>query len=160
VICGAVLSVGVLMADVTQARPPKSPRAASTPSTAQILAQSAATVPDALPPDKTVYRCGNAYSARACTDAASKPIAVADARSDAQRRQSEQLTVRDQRMAAWLEAERREREGAASAPKPARVANPMHACEETAAITCKPKKPRPRHAVGKTTSGAVAAKAN
>ena len=157
-LCAAMLCAGSLVAGSAQARTAKPPRAASTPSTAQILAPSVATLPDPLPLDRTIYRCANSYSPHPCADAT--PLDVADTRSDAQRRQSEDLTARAKRMAAWLEAERHARDGAASEPKKARVASELRTCEETAAITCKPKKPRPRHAVGKAASGAARAGPN
>ncbi len=140
--CAAMLCAASLCAGASQARKPRAPRAASTPSTAQILAPSAATVPDALPPDRLVYRCGNTYSAQACADA--KPLAVADARSDAQRRQSEDLTARDKRLAAWYEAGRREREKPASATTAGHRAGAAVECVSTTMMTCVPKKPRTR----------------
>ena len=151
----ALLCAGGLWVDAVQARTPRAPRAASTPSTAQILAPSTATVPDALPADRTIYRCGNSYSARPCGDAA--PLDVADARSQAQRLQAEDVSARDKRLASWLEAGRRERERAASAPATARVARASTGCVETAAISCMPKKPRPRHALIKTPKAPKAA---
>ena len=157
-LCAAMLCAGSLWADAAQARTPRVPRAASTPSTAQILAPSAATVPDALPPDRVVYRCGNSYSPRACADEAATPLDVADARSDAQRRQAEDVSARDKRLASWLEAGRREREKVASEPARARVSHASAGCVETATIACTPKKPRPRHAVSKKASGAALGK--
>ena len=150
-LCAAMLCAGSLWADA-QARTPRTPRAASTPSTAQILAPSAATVPDVLAADRTIYRCGNSYSARPCGDA--PPLDVADARSTAQRLQAADVAARDKRLAAWLEAGRHDRERAASAPQRPRLARAPAACVETAAITCMPKKPRPRHAVSKTPKAA------
>ena len=149
----AVLCAG-LGVDV-QARAPRTPRAASTPSTAQVLAPSAATVPDALPPDKVVYRCGNSYSAQPCGDAA--PLEVADARSPAQRLQAEDVAARDKRLASWLEAGRHEREHVAPTPDRSRAARSPAPCVDTAAITCMAKKPRPRHAVGKVPKAASSA---
>ena len=141
--CAAMLCAGGLWTDA-QAR---TPRAASAPSTAQVLAPSAATVPDALPPDRTIYRCGSSYSARHCGDA--PPLDVADARSLEQRLQAEDVAARDKRLAAWLEAGRRERERAAAAPERPRVARAPAACVDTAATRCMPKKPRPSHAAVK-----------
>jgi hypothetical protein len=140
----ALLCAGVLFADCASAKKPHAPRPASAPTTAQILAPSVATVPDALPPDRLVYRCGSSYSSLPC-DAAQKPLDVADARSEAQRRQSEDLTVRDKRLAAWYEAGRREREKLPSSPvsgRPASAAAPV--CTSTTMMTCVPKKPRKR----------------
>jgi hypothetical protein len=145
-----MLCAAGLWADVAAARTPRAPRAASTPSTAQILAPSAATVPDALPPDRVVYRCGNSYSPHACAD--TRPLDVADPRSEGQRTQARDVAARDRRLAAWFEAGRREREGAASAPKMARPGAVKGACIDTAAIACVPRKPRPRHAVSKAAS--------
>jgi hypothetical protein len=136
---------------------PGPPRAASTPSTAQILAPSAATAPDALPPDRVVYRCGSSYSPRPC-DAATAPLHVSDGRSEAQRLQADDVTARQKRLAAWLEAGRRERDKTASVPARGRVVRASTACVESAAITCVPKKPRPRHAVSKAASGAAPVK--
>ena len=154
-LCAAMLCAGTLWADGVQARMPRAPRAASVPSTAQILAPSAATVPDALPPDRAIYRCGSSYSSRPCGDAA--PLAVSDARSPAQRLQAEDVSTRDKRLASWLEAGRHERERGASAPAAARVARASAACVETAAITCVPRKPRARHAVSKSPKAAAGA---
>jgi len=125
----------------------RAPQPASAPTTAQILGASAATSPDALPPDKRVYRCGNSYSARPCAGAA--PLDVADARTDAQRRQSAELAARDQRLAAWYEAGRRERERPPSAPARGRTASAAAACTSTLMMSCVPKKPRKRTVVVK-----------
>ena len=146
-----MLCAAHLCADAAALRKPRHPKAASAPSTAQILAPSAATVPDALPTNKAIYRCGNTYSSHACADA--KPLDVSDARSDAQRRQSQELTARDKRMAAWLEAERGEREKGASAPAAGRRASAIVECASTTMMTCVPKKPRNRHSVSATASG-------
>ena len=156
-LCAAMLCAGSLWADAAQGRTPRAPRAASVPSTEQILAPSAATVPDALPPERRVYRCGSSYSAHACEGDAAKPLDVADPRSDAQRRQAADVSTRDKRLAAWLEAGRHEREKAASAPVK-RVAPASAGCVDTATMTCTPKKPRPRHAVSKAASGASRAR--
>ena len=153
-LCAVMLCAGALWADA-QARTPRTPRAASTPSTAQILAPSAATVPDALPPDRTIYRCGNSYSARSCGDA--PPLDVADARSPAQRLQAEDVAARDKRLASWLEAGRHERERAASTPGRARIARAPATCVDTAANPCKPKKPQSLHAAGKKPKAAASA---
>ncbi|MBW8757083.1 MAG: hypothetical protein JF586_05690 [Burkholderiales bacterium] len=134
----------VLGVDARQARAPRAHKAASAPSTEQILAPSAATVPDALPPDQRVWRCGSSYSARPCTGPDTKPVDVADTRSDAQRRQSEELTARDKRLAAWYEAGRRQRETSASAPAPSRAPAASAACVDTTMMHCVPNKPRSR----------------
>ena len=152
-LCAAMLCAGSLWVDAAHARTPRTPRGASAPTTAQILAPSSATVPDALPLDQAIYRCGNSYSPRPCGDV--PPLDVADARSDAQRRQAEDVSARDKRLASWLEAGRHERERGASAPAPRRVARAATACVETAPIACTPKKARPRHAVAKAASGAT-----
>jgi hypothetical protein len=157
-LCAAMLCAGSLWADAASARTPRTPRAASTPSTAQILAPSAATVPDALPLDPAIYRCGNTYSPRPCADEASKPLDVADARSQAQRRQADDVAARDKRLASWLEAGRHDRERAASEPAKARFAGASTGCVEPAAITCAPRKARLRHAVSKAASGAGSGK--
>jgi len=134
----------VLGADARPAHAPRAHKAASAPSTEQILAPSAATVPDALPPAGQVWRCGNSYSAHPCADAAARPLDVADPRSEAQRVQSEELTARDKRLAAWYEAARRQREAAASAPPHARPAATPATCVDTTMMHCVPKKPRSR----------------
>jgi len=140
----ALLCAGVLFADGASAKKAHAPRPASAPTTAQILAPSAATVPDALPPDRLVYRCGSSYSPLPC-DAAQKPLDIADARSEAQRHQSEDLTLRDKRLAAWYEAGRHEREKLPSAPPSGRPASAAAAvCTSTTMMTCVPKKPRKR----------------
>jgi hypothetical protein len=153
-LCAALICAGSLGATPSHARTAKPSRAASTPSTAQILAPSAATKPDALPPDRQVFRCGNTYSPHPCAEA--KPLDVSDARSDDQRAQAEDVAARDKRLASWMEAQRRERDTPASAPgtKPAKAVR--IACVESAAIACVPKKPRPRHATSKAASGAGA----
>ena len=151
-----MLCAAQLCVQASSARKPRAPKAASTPSTAQILAPSAATVPDPLPTDKTIYRCGNTYSAQACGDA--KPLDVADARSEAQRRQADELKGRDKRLAAWYEAGRREREAIASAPARGRGAAAVPQCVSTTMMTCVPKKPRTRTVLSTTASGAALAK--
>ena len=147
VLATALWGALVLGADATQARTPhaRKPAAASAPSTEQILAPSAAAVPDALPPERQVWRCGNSYSSHPCADVSAKPLDVADARSEAQRRQSEELTTRDKRLAAWYEAGRRQRETVASAPAAARKAGAASAaCVDTATMRCVPKTPGKR----------------
>ena len=155
-ICAAMLCAAHLCVDATSARKPRAPKAASTPSTAQILAPSAATVPDALPADKAIYRCGNTYSTHACSD--TKPLDVADARSDAQRRQAADLTVRDKRLASWYEAGRRERETVASGPASTRRAAAGPQCVSNTVMTCVPKKPRSRNEISTAASAATLTK--
>ena len=156
-LCAAMLCAGGLWADVSHARTPRAPRAASSPSTAQILAPSAATVPDALPLDRAIYRGGNSYSPRACGDAQTRPLDVADPRTDTQRRQAEDIAARDKRLAAWLETGRHERDKVASAPATGRLARAATDCAETTAAACKPKKARLRHAVSKAPKAASGA---
>ncbi|MFL6680069.1 MAG: hypothetical protein ACJ8IK_17170 [Burkholderiaceae bacterium] len=134
----------VLGVDASQARTPRAHKAASAPSTEQILAPSAATVPDALPPARQVWRCGNSYSAQPCAGAPAGPLDVADPRSDAQRVQAEELTARDKRLAAWYEAARRKRETAGSPPAHARPPAAPATCVDTTMMHCVPKKPRTR----------------
>ncbi len=157
--CWALICAGGLCAQPADARTTK-PRsqAASTPSTAQILAPSAATTPDALPPERTVYRCGNAYSGRPCADA--KPLDVSDARSAEQRAQAEDVAARGKRLASWLEAGRRDRERVASEPRNGHPTRPPAAgCAKTGAVACPPKKPPPpRVAVSLPASGAAKGK--
>ena len=148
----ALMCLATLCAGETRSHKARPPKAASSPSTAQILAPSSATTPDALPPDKVVYRCGNSYSARPCAGAGATPLAIADARTDAQRRQSAELTARDKRLAAWYEAGRRERETVASAPAPGRRASATGTCVDTAMMSCVPKKPRTRIVLSSTTT--------
>ena len=139
----ALSCLGLVDAGAASARKPHPPRAASSPSTAQILAPSAAAVPDALP-GGPVYRCGDSYSAHACSGSAAKPLAVDDARTDAQRLQAQDVAARDKRLAAWYEAGRQQREARASAPAPGRAAAAAPACVSTSTMACVPKKPRPR----------------
>jgi len=134
----------VLGVDASQARTPRAHKAASAPSTEQILAPSVATVPDPLPPARQVWRCGNSYSAQPCAGAPAGPLDVADPRSDAQRRQSLDVTARDKRLAAWYEAARRQGERAASAPAGARPPAAPATCVDTTMMHCVPKKPRQR----------------
>ncbi len=155
----ALLCAGLLCADAAAAKKPHAARPASAPTTAQILAPSAATLPDPLPADRLVYRCGSTYSSRPC-DTAQKPLDVADARSDAQRRQSQELTTRDKRLAAWYEAARHERERPASAVGSGRPALRAPVCTSTTTMTCVPKKPRKRAlSVPGAASAALAGKA-
>ncbi len=141
--CAIALLCAALCHGAVQARTPRAPKAASAPSTEQILAPSRATVPDALPSGAPVWRCGNSYSERPCAQPGTAPVDVADARTDAQRRQSEEVAARDQRLAAWYEAGRRQRETVASAPAGRRAAASA-ACAQT---SCRPKTPRFRRAV-------------
>lgn len=148
--CLATLCADAGAANVHKAR---TPRAASSPSTAQILAPSAGTVPDDLPPARQVWRCGSSYSARPCADSAAAPLHVDDARSDAQRRQSAEVTVRDKRLASWYEAGRRERETTPSSPMQGRRTAASAVCTDTATMTCVPKKPRSRKLLSSGASG-------
>ena len=154
-ICAAMLCAAHLCADAT-ARKPKHPRAASAPSTAQILAPAAATVPDALPADKTIYRCGSTYSAHACSD--TRPLDVADARSDAQRRQADDVTARDKRLASWYAAARHERETVASAPTTTRRVATAPQCVSNTVMTCVPRKPRSRAEISTAASATAPSK--
>jgi len=142
----ALLGPLALCVDAAQARVPHAHRPASAPSTEQILAPSAATVPDALPPDKRVWRCGDSYAAHPCPggDAGARPLDIADPHSDAQRRQSQDISARDKRLAAWYEAGRRQRETVASAPASGRAAAAPPACVDTTMMHCVPNKPRTR----------------
>jgi hypothetical protein len=117
-------------------RSPRTSHAASAPTTAQILAPSQATAPDALPVDRQVFRCGSSYSSHPCDGA--HELDVADPRSEAQRAQAADVAARDKRLAAWLEAGRRERErpAAASAPAKTRTAKP---CKATRQAACAPR---------------------
>jgi len=146
---------GALWTAPAQATKAKHPRAASSPSTAQILAPSAATVPDALPPDRTIYRCGNRYSSTPCGDAPA--LDVADARSDAQRRQADDLAARDKRLASWMEAGRRERDTVASEPRRSRDLATTPTCVDTAKFKCVPRKTPMRRTVGKAAASAPVA---
>ena len=150
-----LICLATLAADASPAASHKAhvPKPASSPSTAQILAPSAATVPDDLPPERRVYRCGSSYSSRPCPGAAATPLRIDDARSKAQLRQSTELTARDKRLAAWYEAGRREREPAASASTPGRRAAAGPVCTDTAMMTCVPKKPRTRRLLSSGASG-------
>ena len=141
----ALMCLATMCAGETRSHKTRPPKAASSPSTAQILGPSAATAPDALPPDKVVYRCGNSYSARPCAGTAATPLDIADARTDAQRRQSAELTARDKRLASWYEAGRRERETVASAPAIGRRPSTTGICVDTTMMHCVPKKPQTRH---------------
>jgi hypothetical protein len=160
-LAAALPCVLALCAAAASARTPhahKADKAVSAPTTEQILAPSAATVPDALPPDRRVFRCGSSYSAHPCPDADAAPLDVADTRSEAQRRQSEDIATRDKRLAAWYEAGRRQRELVASAPTTGtRAAAGPPACVDTVTMRCVPKKPRRRAASPKGASRAVLA---
>jgi len=151
--CSALACAVGLCTPPAHARPARPAKAASTPSTAQILAPSVATPPDALPPDRQVWRCGNSYSARPCADAT--PLDVSDARSAGQRAQAEDVAVRDKRLASWLEAQRRDREKSVPQPEKAQAKLVRPACGDRPAIACVPKKPRPRHATHKAAASAA-----
>ena len=153
-LCAALLCAGGLWADATPARTPRAPRAASTPSTAQILAPSTTAVPDALPSEQRIFRCGNTYSAQSCDHA--RPLDVADPRTAGQRLQADDVAARDKRLAAWLEAGRREREGAASEPRKART-RAAKGCVESAAVACEIRKPKVRRAKAITPAKAASA---
>ena len=142
--CAALLCACCCVA-ASAAKKPHPPKAASSPSTEQILAPSAATIPDTLPLDKQVWRCGSSYSGRPCPGSDTRPLDIADARSDAQRRQAIDLTARDKRLAAWYEAARRAREPVASAPTPGRAASTIAVCASTPLMACVAKKPQARH---------------
>ena len=142
-LCTALACVGGLCTLPSHGRTPKPPKAASAPTTAQILAPSVATPPDALPPAHQVYRCGNRYSPQPCAGAG--PLDVSDARSAEQRAQAQELVARDQRLAAWLEAGRREREGAASAPGKAQRRVDKD-CANSVYVPCELRKPKLRRA--------------
>ena len=157
VLATALWGALVLGTDASQARTPHAHKAASAPSTEQILAPSAATVPDALPPERQVWRCGDSYSAHPCAHAAARPLDVADARSEAQRRQSETLTARDKRLADWYAAGRRERDKAASSPSTDRRTAASPACVDTTMMHCVPKKPRARKVTLPAAASAVLA---
>ena len=152
VLCAAMVCTGALWSEPAQATKARHPRAASTPSTAQILAPSAATVPDALPPERTIYRCGNSYSSTPCGDAPA--LDVADARSDAQRRQADDVAARDKRLASWMEAGRRERDTVASEPKKSRSVDATPTCVDTVKFKCVPRKTPVRRAVSKAAASA------
>jgi hypothetical protein len=124
----ALLAAGALAATRTT----RTAHAASAPTTAQILAPSAATVPDALPAASQVFRCGNSYSTRPCEGA--REVDVADPRTEAQRAQAADVAVRDKRLAEWLEADRHERERA-NRPVPASTAS-SKACVPTNKRAC------------------------
>jgi len=98
------------------------------------------------PEDDTVYRCGNSYSTVPCAQA--QPLAVADPRTEEQRLQGQDVAARQKRMAAWLEAERHEREKivpvAASAPKRNATTRPKKNCVPTPRTACIAKPPQPR----------------
>jgi hypothetical protein len=140
-----LLALGLAAAHAASRKPrDHKDKPASAPSTEQILAPSAATPPDPLPPEQRIFRCGNSYSARPCAGADATPLHVADARSDAQRRQSEELAARDKRLAAWYEAGRHEREKIPSAPAAGRRTSAAPACVSTKTMTCSPKSPETR----------------
>ena len=108
----------------------------------------------APPTDGAVYRCGNSYSAQPC--GTQSPLDVDDARTASQRRQAEDVAARDKRLATWLEAQRHERDAAASAPKKSRAADP--GCAPTAAVVVAcPRRVKWRRAVSKPSTPATSA---
>ena len=157
VACALLVCTGAMCcmpAPARESRVPHAARPASTPRT-DAEALGPPLVPGLYapgpPPDRTVYRCGNTYSAQAC--GAARPLDVDDARTPSQRRQGEDVAARDKRLAAWLEAQRRERDAVASAPKGARVADKGCAITAAVVVVC-PKPPKWRRATGKaSTSG-------
>ena len=94
--------------------------------------------------DGAVYRCGNSYSAQAC--GAARPLDVDDARTWSQRMQADDAAARDKRLAAWLQAQREQRDAPASAPgKPRRSAD--SGCVSTRLVPCPVPRTRNRRAV-------------
>ncbi|MET0383493.1 MAG: hypothetical protein ABW032_08730 [Burkholderiaceae bacterium] len=91
--------------DAHAASPPHPATAA--PAAADLMPAAHAFSPPP-PSDERIYRCGDSYSPRPC--GATPPIDVRDPRTALQHRQAEDVAARDRRLAAWLEAERRERE--------------------------------------------------
>ena len=77
---------------------------------------------------ESVFRCGNAYSHVACTDA--KTLVVADAVTPAQRADAREVARREKALAAEMTRDRREQEalvkpalaGSLSPPRPATAA--------------------------------------
>jgi hypothetical protein len=84
-------------------------------------AGTAATSPvdPALAREAGVYRCGNLYSQVPCPGATTPD--VQDPRSEDERRQARDVAVREQRLAATLEAQRHARETPVPTPAPART---------------------------------------
>jgi hypothetical protein len=122
-------------------RAARAARAASTPRTdAAALGRPPAPgeYAPAPPADPAVYRCGSSYSAQPCS--AAPPIDVDDSRTASQRRQAQDVAARDRRLADWLQAQRHEREAAASAPQKAR--DDAKPCQPTSTLGC----PRPKKA--------------
>jgi len=113
------------------------------------------------PEDRTIYRCGTRYSPVPCADA--KPLAVADPRTEEQRLQGQDVAARQRRMAAWLEAERHERDklvpAAASAPKSKAGRRPKKNCVPTSRTACIASPPQPRTVILKAPSTKAAASA-
>jgi hypothetical protein len=66
-----------------------------------------------------VYRCGNLFTQTPCPDA--QTLDYSDSRSDAERRQGEDVAAREKRLAAALEAERHARERLPPLPKQAQA---------------------------------------
>ncbi len=138
---GALCCTTAFSRDARDTRATRHARAASAPVTAAALGPLPAPGLYGSPPptDGAVYRCGNSYAARPCDDA--PPLDVNDGRTASQRLQAEDVAARDKRLASWLEAQRHEREAAASAPRksPAAAAKP---CVPTRLVACpKPRKP-------------------
>lgn len=141
------LTVGMsrpIEADARTARHPRASESASAASAARLMPPR---VPSGGPPDeRTVYRCGDRYSAQACSGA--KPLDVADTRTADQRLQAADVAERDQHLAAWLEAQRRLRDAPASAPKKSRpiaaVVGKNKVCASAPGATCPAKTPETR----------------
>jgi hypothetical protein len=148
------LIVGTLWCDGAHAAATPRSRAKTVPAPAPPAA-SAAWDTGGPPPETTVYRCGSSYSPRPCAGA--EPLAIADARSNAQRLQAEDVAARDKHLAAWLEEKRRERE---TLPEPAKKTSQAAArkCVASPTVTCPEKKPKTlSKAAAKALSEAAAA---
>lgn len=145
----ALLCAGAACLDTAMARAPRHAQAhAGAAASSSAYVQGVLRRPPQAPaaPPEPVYRCGHAYSPQACPGAT--PLDVGDPRSMAQRLQAQDVAERDKRLAAWLEAQRHEREAPPLAAKK-RHARPVRGCVQTPALACPDKPPRARHAVAK-----------
>ena len=153
------LMLGAVCCDPAQAHAPTSARAQRAANAAS-SARTPAWATDGPPVETTVYRCGNSYSARPCGD--TRPLDVDDPRTEAQRLQAADVAAREQRLVAWLEAQRREREAApaAVAPSAGRGTRAAAPCGASTTPDCPAKRVRLAiHKTSKATASAASAAA-
>jgi hypothetical protein len=148
-LAGAVVALSCQAAPAGSSRAPRPPRDGEA-STATFLTDRPALAASGPPGANAVYRCGNTYSATPCAGAGTgtPPLDVDDPRTAAQRRQGQDVAAREKRLAAWLTAQRHEREGPLPSPLSKKTrAKAVKGCVPTVALACPDAKTsRPRRA--------------